>query len=82
MHGVLIVAVVFAGTVLALAVIGGTILMAIRLIKGGVSRKDQTEMAREAKMMQEIYQGLSQLEERLDSLETILFDREKREHRP
>ena len=82
MHGVLIVAVVFAGTVLALAVIGGTILMAIKLIKGGVSRKDQTDMAQEAKMVQEIYQGLSQLEERLDSLETILFDREKREHKP
>ena len=80
MQGVLIVSVVFAGTILALAVIGGTILMAIKLIKGGVSKKDQTEMAHEAKMMQEIYQGLSQLEERLDSLETILFDREKRKH--
>ena len=79
MQGVLIVSVVFAGTVLALAVIGGTILMAIKLIKGGVSRKDQTNMAQEAKMVQEIYQGLSKLEERLDSLETILFDREKKE---
>jgi phage shock protein B len=81
MDGVIIVAVVFTGTVLALAVIGGTILMAIKLIKGGVSRKDQTNLAREAKMVQEIYQGLSQLEKRLDSLETILFDREKKDHK-
>ena len=55
MDGVIIVAVVFAGTVLALAVIGGTILMAIKLIKGGVSRKDQTNLAKEAKMVQEIF---------------------------
>ena len=81
MDGVIIVAVVFAGTVLALAVIGGTILMAIKLIKGGVSRKDQTNLAKEAKMVQEIYQGLSQLEDRLESLETILFDREKKDHK-
>ncbi len=81
MDGVIIVAVVFAGTVLALAVIGGTILMAIKLIKGGVSRKDQTNLAKEAKMVQEIYQGLSQLEDRLGSLETILFDREKKDHK-
>lgn len=81
MEGVIIVAVVFTGTVLALAVIGGTILLAIKLIKGGVSRKDQTNLAKEAKMVQEIYQGLSQLEERLDSLETILFEREKKDHK-
>jgi phage shock protein B len=81
MQGVLIVTVVFVGTILALAVIGGTILMAIKLLKGGVSRKDQSHMAEEAKMVQEIYQGLSQLEERLESLETILFERDKKEHR-
>jgi phage shock protein B len=79
MNGVLIVAVVFAGTVLALAVIGGTILMAIKLIRGGVSRKDQMNLANEAKMVQELYQGLSQLEERIESLETILL--EKKDHK-
>ena len=37
MHGVFIVTVVFTGIVLALAIVGGTILMAIKIIKGGGS---------------------------------------------
>jgi phage shock protein B len=31
----------------------------------------------ETKMVQEIYQGLSDMEERVEALETILLDREK-----
>jgi phage shock protein B len=77
--GVFIVAIVFAGIVLALAIIGSTLLMAIRIIKGGVSRKDREWSSKEARMVQEIYQGLNNLEERAESLETILLDREKRE---
>ena len=78
MHASLIVAIVFGGSVLALAIIGGTFLMAIKLIKGGVSRKQQQLDAEEAKMIQEIYQGLTRMEERVESLETILIDRSKR----
>jgi hypothetical protein len=82
MQGLLIVSVVFAGTVMALAVIGGTILMAIKTIKGGASRKDQSELAEEARMVQEIYQGLSQLEKRMETLETILLDKKKKDDAP
>ena len=76
---VFIVTIVFTGIVLALAIIGGTILMAIRIIKGGISRKDREWSSKEAQMVQEVYQGLNNLEERLEALETILLDREKRE---
>ena len=78
-EGVFIVAIVFTGIVLALAITGGTLLMAIRIIKGGVSRKDREWSSKEAQMVQEIYMGLNNLEERVESLETILLDREKRE---
>ena len=78
MHTVMIVTVVFSGIVLALAIISGTILMAIKIIKGGVSRKDRDKLSSEAAMVQEIYQGLGQFEERIETLETILLDREKR----
>lgn len=78
MESALIVAIVFGGTVLALVVIGGTLLMAIKIIKGGVSRKDQKHQNQEARTIQEIYQGLSRMEERVESLETILLDRKKR----
>ena len=78
MHSVMIVTVVFSGIVLALAIISGTILMAIKIIKGGVSRKDREKRSNEAGMVQEIYKGLGHLEERIETLETILLDREKR----
>ncbi len=77
MQGPIIVAIVFGGTVLCLAIIGSTILMAIKIIKGGLSRKGQQYQADEAKIVQEIYQGLSKMEQRIEALETIILDRNK-----
>ena len=75
MNQVLIVAIIFGTVVLIPAIIGGTILLSIRLLKGKTSRKDQAD---DSKIIQEIYQGLSRMEERVEALETILLDREKR----
>ena len=80
MHGALIVAIVFGGTVLALAIVGSTILMAIKILRGGFSRKSQHSQAEESKMIQEIYQGLSRMEKRVEALETIILDRERKDH--
>ena len=77
MHGSIIVAIVFGGTVLCLAIIGSTILMAIKILKGGMSRKGQQYQADEAKIIQEIYQGLSKMEQRVEALETIILDRKE-----
>ena len=68
-------AIVFGSIVLALAIIPGAILLAIKFIRGGQSAGDQAE---EAKMIQEIYKGLSRIEERVEALETILLDQEGR----
>lgn len=78
MNSVLIVAIVFGGMVLSLAIIGSTILIAVRIIKGGVSRRGQACQTDETRMIQELYQGLSKIEERMDALETILLDRERK----
>jgi len=59
------------------AFISGTILMAIKLIKGGASSKGQKANADESRMIQEIYQGMARMEERVESLETILLERER-----
>ena len=75
MKEVLIVAIVFGSIVLALAIIPGAILLAIRFLRGGQSAGDQAE---EAKMIQEIYNSLSRMEERVEALETILLDQEGR----
>ena len=79
MSAVLIVLIVFAGLVLSLAVVGGTILMTIRLRQGGLSKKDREQQVNEADMIQEIYNGLSNMEKRIDALETILMDRQGKE---
>lgn len=74
MQGALIATIVFGGIVLALAIIGSTILMAIKILKGGLSRKGQKFETEEARMIQEIYEGLSRMEERVEALETIILD--------
>lgn len=81
MHGVLIVAIVFGGSVLVVAIIGSTILMAIKILKGGLSRRGQRVQSEEAKMIQEIYKGLSRMEARVEALETIILDRERKDHK-
>jgi phage shock protein B len=78
MGGVLILIIIFGGSILALAIIGSTILIGISIVKGGVSRKGQKFQADEAKMIQEIYKGLSRMEQRVEALETIILDRERK----
>jgi phage shock protein B len=78
MKEVLIVVIVFGSILLALAIIPGSILLAIKFFRGGQSAGDQAE---ETKLIQEIYKGLSRMEERVEALETILFDQEKQKRK-
>ena len=73
MHGVLIVAIIFGGLVLCMAILGGTILMGIKIKKGGLSRKYQRSQTEDTRMIQEIYQGLEGMEKRMEALETIIL---------
>ena len=83
MHGVMIVTVVFAGIVIALGIICGTLISLIKLRHGGgISRHDRRQQTEEARMVQEIYNGLSKLEERVETLETILMDSHRKDHKP
>jgi len=79
MHQVLIVAIVFGSIIIALAIVPVTILYAIRIIKGGVSDNRGGLADEEAKMIQEIYQSMSQMEERVETLETLLLEKEKKD---
>ena len=79
MNGILILAIIFGGSVLALALIGSTTLMAIKIIKSGISRKGQNVQTEETKMIQEIYQGFSRMEERVEALETLILERERKD---
>jgi len=79
MEGAFIVSIIIGGVVLALAVIGGTVLLAIRIIRGDASPEGRRRAAEEAGMVQEIYQGLSDMEKRVESLETILLEHDMKE---
>ena len=79
MQAAIIVGIVFCGAVMALAVVGGTILLAIRLIKGGGGSEGRHQAAADARMLQEIYQGLARMEERVEALETIIIDTQKKD---
>lgn len=78
MQSVMFLAVIFGFVLMAMAIIGGTVLFAIKMVKsGGLSLRAKRRRIEDAKMMQEIYRGLSGMEERINALETILLDREK-----
>ena len=73
---------VLAGTfgliILAIAAIGGIILFSIKIIKGGFSHKGRQHQTMETKMVQDIYQGLRKMEMRVEALETLLMDQDRK----
>ncbi len=79
MHTVLILSIIFGGTMLALVIIGSTILMAIKILKGGISPKGRRDETEEARVIQEIYEGLGRMESRVEALETLLMERKRKD---
>jgi hypothetical protein len=65
------------GPILA-AVLGGTFIKALKILKGIPPQQSKQLRAEETKLMQEIYQGLSRMQERVEVLETILLDRHRK----
>jgi phage shock protein B len=76
MQPALILSIIFGGTILALVIIGSTILMVIKILKGGISPKGRRAETEEARVIQEIYQGLGRMESRVEALETLLLERD------
>lgn len=69
---------------LAIVFIFGTlfvaaIVWAVRLLRGNSTPSGGQRQEEEAKLIQELYQGLARMEERVDALETILFDRKRKD---
>ena len=76
MHGIWVVTIVFSGIVLALSVVGGTFLMALKILKEGVSGKSKGLKNEEVMMIQELHKGFQKMENRVEVLETILLEME------
>jgi len=80
MTGALIIGISIGGIILFIATVGLVIIGIIRVSKsGGLSGKDKQAQAEETRMIQDIYHGLSKMEERVETLETILIERRKKE---
>jgi len=62
-----------------IAVAGVVLIKALRVVTGTPSRREQKQLLDdEAKQMQELYQGLVTMERRIEALETLLLDRERK----
>lgn len=78
MGGAIFIATCIGGAILLLATFGLIIIGIIRAAKtGGISQKDKIAQTDETKMIQDIFNGLSKMEERVEALETILIERRK-----
>jgi phage shock protein B len=60
------------------AVVGGIFLAALRILKGESRRKSDSNDAEEARMIQDIYHGLTKMEQRVEALETLLLDKQRK----
>ena len=68
---------IFLSVVLLLMALAATAL--IRFLAGGRAKEDRRLEGEEAKMMQELYRGLNDMERRMEALETIVADRGRKE---
>ena len=78
MTAVWILMIIFGSLVLILGAICGTIIFAMKIRHGGLSARSREVQGEETRMIQEIYQGLSRMETRVEALETILMERKER----
>lgn len=80
MHGIIIIGICIGGAILILATLGLVLVGIIRSIRtGGLSKKEREAHAEETRMIQDLFNGLSRMEERVEALETILIERQKKD---
>jgi uncharacterized membrane protein len=79
MSTVLIVAIVFASILTLAALVCGTVIMIVKMGSTGFSKSSRQSRSEESKMIQEIYEGLARMEQRVESLETILMDTQEKD---
>ncbi|MBN1517633.1 hypothetical protein JXA32_13805 [Candidatus Sumerlaeota bacterium] len=72
--GVLVILLLF-GTPLVL-IVGAFVIIGLIIMKSG-SKKGTALSADEARIMQELHQGLSKLEKRIENLETIFIEQKQ-----
>ncbi|RJP20398.1 MAG: phage-shock protein [Candidatus Abyssobacteria bacterium SURF_5] len=78
MTGVIIVGIVLSSVLIAMGIIAATI-VAIKRPKDSFPRLRGADQKGETQMIQELHDGLLRMEKRVEALETILLERERKE---
>ena len=76
MDGDMIMGIVFMVLIVLPTIVGGMILLALKILKGNKAKVSPAATVDETKMIQEIYHSLGRMEERVNTLETILLEKE------
>ena len=79
MEGIVVVPLVFMFILVAIAMSGFILVSIIKALRGSSGGKKKESNMEETRLMQEIYRGLRKMEERVESLETILMDKKRKE---
>lgn len=61
------------------AVIGGIFLAALKILRGSGGKVSAAERDEETRLIQDIYQGLQKMDERIEALETIFLEKERKD---
>ena len=77
MMAAIILATIFGG----IALIVGVFFWGINMTRRSSGRLTPQQREEETRIIQEIYRGLNTMEERIETLETILFEKQKRDQR-
>lgn len=77
MFGFMTAIIIAGATLIGLVILGTVFLLGFKIVKTGGSQ-GMAANGEEARLAQELYQGLERLEERVESLETLLMEREKK----
>ena len=77
--GTLAVLLIFAIPLLAIA--GTFAIKALKILKGITPEQNQQLQAEETRLIQEMHRGLAKMEERVETLETLLLDRRRKDDR-
>ena len=72
-----VIAVVMLFGIPMVAIIGGIFLQALKILKGESGKENKKIRSEETRIMQEIYHGLTKMDKRIDSLETLMMDKMK-----
>jgi phage shock protein B len=72
-------AIIIVFIVIGLPVIATAFLIGLKIMRGGSSSRDHKAIEDETRIIQEIYRGLNRMEERVEALETIIINRERKE---